>query len=586
LVGALATAARHTVGRQLRRQAAFARFAQECFSDTLSWSSSLILDALVRNLSAGIGLRATVLQLDESGRHIVAAARCTPGDPWVIHPLEFCQIGLVDWPDALTVVGSRVERAYVQPHELPRLPSILLRQLALPDALLLPLTGGDRVLGLILIDHQRRRRPFAADEAAFARALGAQAGRLLTSADASRNSLTRSQQLAALYQLSLELMTQIERSRLYGAIVSAAVNLVGATAGFLVLSRPDEGRQLWATGIDEEALAGNPGRSLVELAHQCTVSAEARWQRLAGSWGALGAVPLEWDGAIIGALAVLSPAGSAPPGAAERELLRRVATQAAAAIAGVTRRGESAEAETQRRVGLVLDDVVSTICHELRAPLGLIRGYAETLLRRDRPPSDPWRTEFLDGIVRAASRMADILSDLASTRLGDAGTVLLQIEDVPLRDIVDQGLASVRDSARMRHQLLMEVPADAVVRVDRRQVERVVANLLGNAVKYSPAGTTIRVAAVRGAATVQLTVADEGIGIAPEDAPHLFEKFYRGRTVARIAPDGLGIGLYLCKRIVDAHGGTIVVERGPTGGTIVSVTLPGGRQIEGRAESE
>jgi signal transduction histidine kinase len=121
-----------------------------------------------------------------------------------------------------------------------------------------------------------------------------------------------------------------------------------------------------------------------------------------------------------------------------------------------------------------------------------------------------------------------------------------------------------------------------VVEGDRQRLVQLVQNLVGNAVKYSPAGAPVRVAVARNGTEARITVADEGIGIRPEDLPRLFQKFSRLENARKSGAPGTGLGLYICRSIVEAHGGRIWAESEPQKGSTFVVTLP---LPEGQASS-
>jgi signal transduction histidine kinase/HAMP domain-containing protein len=217
--------------------------------------------------------------------------------------------------------------------------------------------------------------------------------------------------------------------------------------------------------------------------------------------------------------------------------------------------------------------LVTTVSHELRAPLTAITGYVDTLLN-----SGPWEAgeqrEFLAIVSDAAAQLSGLVDNLLDAAKLEAGVVRLECEPVRVERIAEEVVARRRSLAPDRSiQVEAErglLPAEA----DPMRVEQVIANLVDNAIKYSPAGSPIRVHVdADPSGMLRVSVSDRGIGIAPEDADRLFERFYRVDGTARATP-GVGLGLFICKRIVEAHGGRIWVSSVPGAGSTFSFTLP------------
>ncbi|MGE3271115.1 MAG: ATP-binding protein [Chloroflexota bacterium] len=236
--------------------------------------------------------------------------------------------------------------------------------------------------------------------------------------------------------------------------------------------------------------------------------------------------------------------------------------------------------ETERAVR-VRDEFLASASHELRTPISHIKGFVSTLRQRDVEWDDDVREDFLAEIERETDRLAKLIGDLLDmTRLESGG--LDQVERLPLRpvDFVTGGLDRVRGLLR-RHTVQVDVPASLpAVQGDASQLERVFANLVENATKFSPAGSTIRIAGHQVNGAVRLCVTDEGPGIPPDQIEQVFEKFYRGRNVTGNTP-GTGLGLSICRHIVQAHGGHIWAESSQHGACLVvelpvAVFAPGG----------
>jgi PAS domain S-box-containing protein len=227
----------------------------------------------------------------------------------------------------------------------------------------------------------------------------------------------------------------------------------------------------------------------------------------------------------------------------------------------------------------VRDEFLSSVSHDLRTPLGSIKGLAQLLARqigRLDIPQAPRLTDQLAGIDRATNKMAAMVDELLDLARLEAGQPLeLTRTTVDLVTLAHQYAEEQRRTAP-QHEIRVEAAVARLVGVwDQARLERVLANLLSNAVKYSPAGSTVvvRVGTVGAERPwAELEVEDHGVGIPAADLPHIFERFHRGANVT--GQIGAGIGLAGVKRIIELHGGTIAVVSAEGVGTTVTVRLP------------
>lgn len=216
------------------------------------------------------------------------------------------------------------------------------------------------------------------------------------------------------------------------------------------------------------------------------------------------------------------------------------------------------------------EDLLHVVSHDLRAPLGALVGQA--MLLRKRSDGDAFVTGRTEAILRCASRMDAMIDDLLDSARTDSNQLLLQTQPVDvgahLSELLDRS-APVLDVDRVR---LVVHGGGLVARADPNRLDRIVLNLLTNALKYSPAESRVELGATATGGWVTISVADHGPGIPGGDLPHVFDRFYRGQHTA--ARGGLGIGLYSVRLLVEAHGGTVRAEPGREGGTIFRVALP------------
>ena len=217
-------------------------------------------------------------------------------------------------------------------------------------------------------------------------------------------------------------------------------------------------------------------------------------------------------------------------------------------------------------------DFLRMVSHELQVPLTSIRGATATVLGAGTPYGASELMQFFRIVDDQAERMADLIRDLLDAGSIDAGTLSIHPEPSDAGALVDAARSAFL-SGGTGHDVAVNLPPDLPrVLADRARVVQVLGNLLANAARHAPP-STIHVAATRKGDQVELSVADEGRGVAPDDLPNLFRKYDGGAPGA--GRSGHGLGLAICKGLVEAHGGRIRAESaGPGTGTLVAFTLP------------
>jgi signal transduction histidine kinase len=229
----------------------------------------------------------------------------------------------------------------------------------------------------------------------------------------------------------------------------------------------------------------------------------------------------------------------------------------------------AAEALEQLREGFV-----ATVSHELRTPIALIRGYAETLLEFDLDPEQ--NREYLERIQGLTERLGDLISQILDATHLDADPLILERTPVSIASLVARlrgDLALTGDDRRLVTDLSPDLPP---IEVDPTRVGRILENLVGNALKYAPDDSPVVVGAVAAGPWLEVHIDDEGIGVPESDRPLVAEPFHRAWNVRESRIPGTGLGLYICRRLVEAHGGSLTIGDRPDGrsGTRVSFTLP------------
>jgi PAS domain S-box-containing protein len=252
-------------------------------------------------------------------------------------------------------------------------------------------------------------------------------------------------------------------------------------------------------------------------------------------------------------------------------------------LAHATETTEQVEAQRQIEEALRLrDEFMAVAAHELRTPITSVMGQSQLALRqlsRDASIDKSRISRSLEVIVRQSSKLSQLIAQLLDISRLESGKLTIERERADLVPVVSQ----VVDNARLLgtpHELSVEAPSLLEADVDALRFEQVVTNLVTNAIKYSPEGGAIDVVLRATERDVELSVRDHGIGVPPEKRARIFERFYQAHGDSH--QQGLGLGLYIGRQIVELHGGQIRVEFPDDGGSRFIVTLPL-RAPEGRA---
>jgi two-component system sensor histidine kinase KdpD len=251
------------------------------------------------------------------------------------------------------------------------------------------------------------------------------------------------------------------------------------------------------------------------------------------------------------------------------ELNRRIAevTAERERLAEETNRLQVLERVDEQRRGLL-----RSVSHDLRTPLATIKAVASDL-RAGAEYDEPTRRELLDSVVEEAERLDRLVANLLDMGRIEAGALVIERQAVDVEELVQE---RVRRLAHLFRQVRVQadIPPDLpLVDGDYTQLEQVVTNLLENAARHAPLGSMVTITARSpNVETVELAVSDEGIGVPPHEMRRIFEPFHRGE-----GSRSSGVGLAICKAVVEAHGGSIQVARTPGGGATFIVTLPARR---------
>jgi signal transduction histidine kinase len=247
------------------------------------------------------------------------------------------------------------------------------------------------------------------------------------------------------------------------------------------------------------------------------------------------------------------------------------------AIAIYNMRLFQAEAEARREAEKASElrlKFLAMISHELRTPLTPIKGMVTTLLADDVEWSASEQHDFLTVVNEETDKLTEMIEQLLDLSRMEAGLLSVHPTASQLGEIIDGAAAQLLDLTA-EHVLKMDVPDDLPpVNADGRRIGQVLANLVSNAAKYSPAGSEITISAHPTGGEVQVDVADQGPGIPESQRPYLFKAFFRGEDDKARQTKGAGLGLAICKGLIEAHGGHIWYDAGTGTGTVISFTLP------------
>jgi two-component system sensor histidine kinase KdpD len=392
-----------------------------------------------------------------------------------------------------------------------------------------------------------------------------------------QEAVARERRASSLYQLGRELAATSELAELVAVGERRVGELFHAQAA-IVLAPADGGRMELAP------------RHYSLFANARSESAVMQWVRDNGKPAGHGTatlpgaealhLPLSAGRDVIGVLALKPGAG---PGAdpltqpEQRHLLDTCAALVALALERAVQQQAQEGAQLQAERERLRSTLLSSISHDLRTPLAGISGSAETLLALPPEQARAEQAELLGGIKTEAQRLSLLLENILDLTRVESGALSLRLEVQPLEEVVGSALGLLERRLAGR-EVALGLPADLpLVRIDAVLVERVLVNLLDNALKYTPAGSPLELSARGAGAWVEVSLADRGPGLPPLEPEQLFGGALQGGVTSGPAADasrGTGLGLSICKALVEAHGGAIRAAPRPGGGSVFSFTLP------------
>jgi len=256
------------------------------------------------------------------------------------------------------------------------------------------------------------------------------------------------------------------------------------------------------------------------------------------------------------------------------ELLTGIGREIAIAVRNAQLYEEASSAKALRELDTMRTEFLANVSHELRTPLAVIKGSANSLLQPDVIFDEETRREFLVSIDKDADILTRLVDDLLMISRLEADALEVRKKPHRLDDVI-YGIEDRLNNLTIKHHLRIDIPKNIpIVELDEVRIGEVLTNLVENAVKFADDNTNITIQARMKEKEVIISVADEGIGIAPELHQKIFERFFQGNGRKAGRRKGAGLGLAICQGIVETHGGKIWVESQPGKGSKFSFSLP------------
>ncbi len=508
-----------------------------------------------------------------------------------------------DWPHA-QAIRDRVPFNVADTETEPRWPEAgraYARVRGYRSQVVMPLLRHDEAVGTLQVT---RREPakFTDDEIALLQTFADQAviaienARLLTELQARTQELTQSvDTLTALGEVGQAISSTLDLETVLRTIVARATQLADADAG--VIYEYDEQREVFEPRATEhleddivQALVATPVRKgqgatgrlaevrePIQLPDVRAVSEQVpvREVLIRAGYRALLAVPLVREDHLIGGLTVFRRTPG-EFGSDIVDLLKTFATQSSLAIQNarlfreIARKSRELEVASQHK-----SEFLASMSHELRTPLNAIIGFSDVLLQGMFGEMSEKQTEYLQDILASGQHLLSLINDILDLSKIEAGRMDLDLANFHLPSAIDDALLLMRERAS-RRSLTLERHVDeriGEIHADQRKVKQVLLNLLSNAVKFTPEGGRIEVHAALIDGAVEISVTDTGVGIAPEDHEAVFEEFRQVGKAEKKA-EGTGLGLALCRKFVELHGGRIWVKSQIGTGSTFTFTMP------------
>jgi len=312
-------------------------------------------------------------------------------------------------------------------------------------------------------------------------------------------------------------------------------------------------------------------------------------------------VPIKVKNAIIGVLFVHSTRKSAFSG--KMRLLIAFANEAAIAIENARLYKDASTVGALREADRLKTELLANVSHDLRTPLTSIKGYSTTILRHYQKLTDDEKRDFLKEIDMASDRLTELIENLLQLSKLEAGGFRMNKEPLAIDNLIANAMEDMQQKAQdnlianamedmqqkaQGYKFALKSPKSLpLVEADPRRIRQVIDNLLGNAIKYSPDGTEISVICEVDDQSLSVHVKDQGVGIAANEIDKIFERFYQAASgTSSHKAGGVGLGLAICKGIIEAHKGRIWAQSEIGKGSVFTFTLPLFQREGSKSESQ
>lgn len=376
--------------------------------------------------------------------------------------------------------------------------------------------------------------------------------------------------LAQLYDSSLKVLATLESDELYTTCVKEAVSLAGATYGSLFLEKNGQLVRVFSTlplkyRVNPRA-GGNTYQAFAKgmIRHITTTTFKKIHPEAKKHFASVIFIPLAYQDKHLGVISIDS-FKDIHYTVELKHSLKLFGSLVTLAIRNI-QIYENTQSELKTR-----ELFMSTAAHELKTPLAAIHAYTQ-LVKKKVQKEETVKEKWVDSILSNSSRLQILMRDLFSTSQIDMGIFNYDFTDCDLLHFLPKLITDISLLHKRKIDFDSKVKTkQASIHADENKLSLVFSNVIGNAIKYSPRDSVIQIVLKPKKDHFILSVTDQGNGIAKEDLPHVFEKFYQGK---KNSTTGLGLGMYLCKEVIEAHHGEISIDSTVGQGTTVDIYLP------------
>ncbi|RLC73281.1 MAG: hypothetical protein DRJ03_21470 [Chloroflexi bacterium] len=385
----------------------------------------------------------------------------------------------------------------------------------------------------------------------------------------------RNEELVALNTIAATISQSLNLNRMMNAVLGKVLQVTDSDAGWIYLLDEDGSALSLAAqrGFSQEITAET---QTIELGESMTDKVAQSGQPIVVSQvsgehhpcmeicrreglRAFASVPIKSRGKVLGVLSVFSHT-SHEPTSQEVQLLTAIGHQVGVAVENAQLTEEAAEVRILQELNRLRAELIANVSHEVRTPLGLIKISSTALLLKGANFDRETRQQLLHNIDEETDRLGKIVDHLLDLSQVESGQLRLDKLPTDVGQLAGDVIRSIEGQSAHHHFVHDFPPESLVAVIDAKRIEQVLRNLLGNAIKYSPGGGDIAVRGYEENGQIVVQVSDQGIGIPPEELERVFERFYRVENETTQNVRGVGLGLAVCRSIVEAHGGHIWVE--------------------------